>query len=532
MQARYPRSNGFNVNTPEFRMPNSSKSPWPGRCPPHNSTHSDGFEGDEAKPIGKTMPIRQYFRRHHTFHNIELRIGELTIVAERPVEDANLAALRPLKKPKSCRKERQLPVKQDEALVIEALPRDIRAEATSIENHGHSESTSSHFNKDHRRMANDMASKGSPMLTGGAVSSSSEHSSQLKQRSIYHDDMVKQDILGEVRKPFHKLRKNNELLIAQEMMSVKISRLPPASDSDSQDGNSEEWSNQENESDKESEADDFKMNFQYSGDNDDDIEQAEHTVVVMKPQPFPNTQDDCDQAEYSWRPRRPKTSNLPLEVDEEILDGPNPTLIYPEGQKEIRQFDERSSGTRSRCLPVIQSRGSSPVAAVHFPSSRDSQGSIELGDSQILAAVQTSLPSSIPETQVEDQQMTLEEHSSQQFLAPQASYFDFASQQLGLFRNLNPERMRSMPTTKYMRQNEQKPLLMAAGGIAYSESFRDNLVSPSKSRNSSEPVGLDTSYQKISLAVLTRRASISLGSIPCTSKRREVSLHFVPPFKR
>lgn len=48
-----------------------------------SSSHSDGFVGHEAAPIGKFMPVRKQNRRQQIWHKLTVRMGELTLVAER-----------------------------------------------------------------------------------------------------------------------------------------------------------------------------------------------------------------------------------------------------------------------------------------------------------------------------------------------------------------------------------------------------------------------------------------------------------------
>lgn len=48
------------------------------------ASHSDGFSGNEAAPIGKVMAVRKQNRRQQTWKKITIRMGELTLVAERP----------------------------------------------------------------------------------------------------------------------------------------------------------------------------------------------------------------------------------------------------------------------------------------------------------------------------------------------------------------------------------------------------------------------------------------------------------------
>ena len=50
---------------------------------PATSRHSDGFIGDEATPIGRLMPVRKQHRRQPMWHKLTIRMGKLTLVAQR-----------------------------------------------------------------------------------------------------------------------------------------------------------------------------------------------------------------------------------------------------------------------------------------------------------------------------------------------------------------------------------------------------------------------------------------------------------------
>jgi hypothetical protein len=71
------------IDTSKFRMPKVQ----PGAQSQRISSHSDGFNGHEADPIGIFMPLRKQTRRQPTWQKITVRMGELTLVAERPSEE-------------------------------------------------------------------------------------------------------------------------------------------------------------------------------------------------------------------------------------------------------------------------------------------------------------------------------------------------------------------------------------------------------------------------------------------------------------
>ena len=67
------------INISEFRIP---KVPA-GHEPQGASSHSDGFTDHEAAPTGRLMPLRRQLQRQLTMQKLTVRIGELTLVAEK-----------------------------------------------------------------------------------------------------------------------------------------------------------------------------------------------------------------------------------------------------------------------------------------------------------------------------------------------------------------------------------------------------------------------------------------------------------------
>jgi hypothetical protein len=78
LRVHFSPSKGFRIiDTPKFRMPKVQN-----KCTTH-STYSDGFEGEEAEPIRRFMPVRRPKQTPSFIHKITLRMGELTLVAEK-----------------------------------------------------------------------------------------------------------------------------------------------------------------------------------------------------------------------------------------------------------------------------------------------------------------------------------------------------------------------------------------------------------------------------------------------------------------
>jgi hypothetical protein len=87
-----------------------------------------------------------------------------------------------------------------------------------------------------------------------------------------------------------------------------------------------------------------------------------------------------------------------------------------------------------------------------------------------------------------------------------------------------------MPAHVFFLQPNQGSDEMLAGGITVAEAFQ-NTVSPVKSGSSLRTL-LDRSpgRQEQSLKALTRQASLNLGTLPESARKRTVSLKFKPPF--
>ncbi|KUJ16351.1 uncharacterized protein LY89DRAFT_80611 [Mollisia scopiformis] len=71
------------IDTSQFRLP-KPLSPRSRSDYLRTPSYSDGFEGREATPIGRTMPIRRPAYRKEAVHRIAVRLSELTLVTEKP----------------------------------------------------------------------------------------------------------------------------------------------------------------------------------------------------------------------------------------------------------------------------------------------------------------------------------------------------------------------------------------------------------------------------------------------------------------
>lgn len=159
------------------------------------------------------------------------------------------------------------------------------------------------------------------------------------------------------------------------------------------------------------------------------------------------------------------------------------------------------------------------------------------GDSQ-LSDHQSSV--AIPETQFEVEPEPGARECQQSYIPETVSYFSRASQQLKEpVTSGRLSRTKSTPARMaFFGPGNDDPELMA-GGISMEEAFAysPSKTSPVKPSSFRTPARLPTlleeksSGQK-SLRRLTREASLGLGTMPGTGRKRNMSLPFVPPFKR
>jgi hypothetical protein len=161
------------------------------------------------------------------------------------------------------------------------------------------------------------------------------------------------------------------------------------------------------------------------------------------------------------------------------------------------------------------------------------------GDSQLS---KTHSNVAFPETQFEAESEPDARESQQSYVPEPVSYFSRASQKLK-----EPVTSGRLPRTKstpartrmaFFGPGNEDPALMP-GGITMEEAFAysPSKTSPVKPSSFRAPARLPTlleeksSGQK-SLRTLTRQASLGLGTMPGTARRRMMSLPFAPPLKR
>jgi len=189
----------------------------------------------------------------------------------------------------------------------------------------------------------------------------------------------------------------------------------------------------------------------------------------------------------------------------------------------------------------------------------DSQGSTILGGSQPFFARSNSHPApsisnkredsqisnnessvAIPETEPEPEPEPGFRESQQSYVPEIVSYFARATQKLKEpLTSGRLSRTKSTPAKlAFLGPGIEDPNLMA-GGISMEEAFAysPSKTSPIRPSTFRTPVRLPTlleekSTGQKSLRTLTREASLGLGTMPGTARKRMMSLPFVPPLKR
>jgi hypothetical protein len=251
---------------------------------------------------------------------------------------------------------------------------------------------------------------------------------------------------------------------------------------------------------------------------------------------IPSYSSDPDS---SWRPRVPEHSGMSMEVEEEIVDAVSPIRAQTRAWTTIRRHpsSRRHSGIGRQHLITVRSRPSSPSPNPLFTSLQDSQGSIILGEPP--RVVRRPSGNSIPETQFVDDSETLE--TGLTFVPDSTGYFDQARRDL-TESTRGPNlltRTTSMPMHTLHRPN---PLL--AGHISMTAAFAHTLSrnpltagntsisSPVRPTSRLPTLREETPDQMKSLKTLTRQASLGLGTVPESARKRMVSLPFTPPFKK
>jgi hypothetical protein len=205
-----------------------------------------------------------------------------------------------------------------------------------------------------------------------------------------------------------------------------------------------------------------------------------------------------------WRPRRPRTVNIAMDVDGIISspEAPRAILIAPSNQY---SYKRRLYTTDSQQLTMT---------GLPRTIAYDSQVSVELGDTQKLIC--HSSGSSIPDAEMDDAHMEAGKESSQYTFIPEDKYFSRASQQLE-------------ETADYPSLARVSSLPSSTGRYSYE---RDEEITTSSNTSEAQLSQSPSSRQEHTLRTLSRPSSLSFTAPLRGASSRMVSLPFDPPFKR
>ena len=260
-----------------------------------------------------------------------------------------------------------------------------------------------------------------------------------------------------------------------------------------------------------------------------------------------STSEQNDSDDDSWGLREPMRSEMLIEVEnDEILHPLSPERTIRKFSSEGKNIPRQLSQLARHALQIVEHQ---PVSRQEtYQPDEESQGSVELGSTQVLLRVppqpyvpekQFSRPNLKPKQdteeadegqEVEDQDIRL----SQVGIIHESSYFERVSQSLQEpIRRPIVVRTKSVPASMHTAQSREKAEFVA-GGITVTGVVQQT-VSPSGQSNSSSIPGHTVDYScwtGKSLKYLTKQASVGLGTMPSSERKRMMSLPFHPLFKK
>ncbi|KAI9649705.1 hypothetical protein NHQ30_002286 [Ciborinia camelliae] len=277
---------------------------------------------------------------------------------------------------------------------------------------------------------------------------------------------------------------------------------------------------------------------------DNDSQPSQLSITISRK----DTQDVMATPEAdTWRPRKPKSSSVMNETEEEIIDSPSPVLTIAR-RKSSGLHIRRRRTFRGRPLALTTSkpcRSPSPeipetqtlvpeIPETQFVGNRD--GSPELGTSQ-KSDRSNPFQNSIPGAGalLLDGDGEFSPHSSQLSFVPddirEDSYFLRAPRSIMESFHTPKSRAKSTPGHFHPEYAQEVATLASTQpsiGDASSLAF-ETKVSPKFSQLSYAP----TPRSEKSLSVITRKASFALGTLPASARRKRAkTLAFIPPFKK
>ncbi|ESZ95357.1 hypothetical protein SBOR_4213 [Sclerotinia borealis F-4128] len=273
-----------------------------------------------------------------------------------------------------------------------------------------------------------------------------------------------------------------------------------------------------------------------NGENGDS--QPSQLSIIMS---WKNTQT-IQEADI-WRPRKPRSSSVMNETEEDIVDSPSPVFAIAKRRKSSGLQARRRGVFGSRPLALTISRPSTSPS----PEIEESQIVVpEIPETQFIATRDVS--PELGESQASNMSNELEDPISNALLPgdheglsprfsqlsfvpdeiPEQTYFCRASQ---LLEEYQTPKSRSKSTPGRFHPVYSRIALPTSAqptiGTTASEAFEAR-TSPKFSQQSYQP----TPRSEKSLSRLTRQASFAFGTLPVSARKRTKTLPFVPPFKR
>ncbi|TEY85764.1 hypothetical protein BOTCAL_0012g00190 [Botryotinia calthae] len=244
-----------------------------------------------------------------------------------------------------------------------------------------------------------------------------------------------------------------------------------------------------------------------------------------------------------WRPRRPKSSDIMNETQEDIFDSPGPISTIAK-RKSTGLQTRRWTTFRSRPLALTTDRPSTPPSPeiqetqIVTPEKLETRLitvrdiSPELGESQVSNTLD-EFDESIPDALLLTSNESSFRSSQLSFIPdeiPEETYFCRASQVLE--EHKTPPMSRSKSTPGRFHPDHFKRIAIPTYAQPITETTASEVSALSMSPNFSQQSYRPTPSSEKSLSRLTRQASFASGTLPGSARKRTKTLPFKPPFKQ
>lgn len=238
----------------------------------------------------------------------------------------------------------------------------------------------------------------------------------------------------------------------------------------------------------------------------------------------------------TWRPRRPRSSNIMNETEEDIFDSPSPVLAISSRRRSAGLQTRRRRTFSSQPLALTTSLPPTPpspeIPETQFVAIREV--SPELGTSQV-SDMSDELGNSVPDALTSGSDDALSPHSSQHSFIPEEiveeSYFCRAS--LSLRGSFQTPKSRAKSTPGHFHPENTHVIMTPAYASRDTEdisSIAGRLEVPLKFSQLSY---VPSPRPEQSLSSITRKASFAFGTLPASARRKRAkTLAFIPPFKK